>query len=196
MKFEKMKEGQVAIPSYVRSIQSQSSRCWSSTRSPRRNPFVCQVDSVSSSYHSNNLDGIEVAIPSYVRSIQSKPEPGGLFSGLPVVAIPSYVRSIQSLRLWRHMCGVSGCLSQSLRMSGRFSHSSQPVFAEPEEGSQSLRMSGRFSHVKIVKEMCILNSTSQSLRMSGRFSRGFVNPEMRPNAPTSQSLRMSGRFSP
>ncbi len=62
----------VAIPSYVRSIQSifdDEQNDFPILKG--RNPFVCQVDSVAQSSRGASAGAGNVAIPSYVRSIQS-----------------------------------------------------------------------------------------------------------------------------
>ena len=62
----------VAIPSYVRSIQSHRTLRHSERRERgSRNPFVCQVDSVCRTLPRKKPPVPNVAIPSYVRSIQS-----------------------------------------------------------------------------------------------------------------------------
>ena len=135
----------VAIPSYIRSIQSyrhaSSTEIYSARRNPfvyqvdsvaygflrkennrlnRRNPFVYQVDSVMGGCFEIYFIRHYVAIPSYIRSIQSSKEAIEYLESQIPVAIPSYIRSIQSGNRCERYCEVADA-SQSLRISGRFS---------------------------------------------------------------------------
>ena len=61
----------VAIPSYIRSIQSIVNDAGITQIGHRRNPFVYQVDSVVNATGAKEAKKVAVAIPSYIRSIQS-----------------------------------------------------------------------------------------------------------------------------
>ena len=85
-----------------------------------RNPFVCQVDSVIIAFVDINF--FYVGRNPFVCQVDSVQTTAAKIGKLGIgVAIPSYVRSIQSQTLDEWIDRRKRVVSQSLRMSGRFS---------------------------------------------------------------------------